>query len=32
MYFNLMDVKERERRGFVGMDSGPKPPLPRSGD
>lgn len=32
MYFNLMDVKERERRGFSGMDQGPKPPLPSAGD
>jgi len=32
MYFNLMDVKERERRGFGGFEGGAKPPLPKSGD
>jgi hypothetical protein len=32
MYFNLMDVKERERRGFGGLEGGPPPPLPKSGD
>jgi len=32
MYFNLMDVKERERRGFGGFEGGGQPPLPKSGD
>src|SRR5882672_8393132 len=32
MYFNLMDVKERERRGFGGAEGGPPPALPKSGD
>ena len=27
MYFNLMDLKERERRGFGGATPGPRPPL-----
>jgi hypothetical protein len=31
MYFNLMDVKERERRGFGGAAPGAQAPLPPSG-